>query len=128
MTSGRTQVLGTEAELLSVLPASCRWRQTPERRNKAKLKGWCVYIEALKNLLVSWQFLFQDSSSLLVLASFKFQELLTYPRYLWAACSQCPAHTDSMTSFHAGSNCVHHIKGRFITAAIKTIFKGKTAF
>lgn len=78
MTSGRTQVLGTEAELLSVLPASCRWRQTPERRNKAKLKGWCVYIEALKNLLVSWQFLFQDSSSLLVLASFKFQELLTY--------------------------------------------------
>lgn len=38
----------------------------------------CVYIEALKNLLVSWQFLFQDSFSLLVLASFKFQKLLTY--------------------------------------------------
>lgn len=50
-----------------------------EEETESKVKRLVsVYIEALKNLLVSWQFLFQGSFSSLVLASFKFQELFTY--------------------------------------------------
>lgn len=68
-----------EAELVSVLPAPVGGAKLLEEETESKVKRLVsVYIEALKNLLVSWQFLFQGSFSSLVLASFKFQELFTY--------------------------------------------------
>lgn len=56
-----------------------------EEETESKFKGG-VYIEALKNLLVSWQFLFQGSFSSLVLASFKFQKLFTFITLFMSFC------------------------------------------
>lgn len=45
-----------------------------ETESKVKRLVCVTNIEALKNLLVSWQFLFRGSFSSLVSASFKFQK------------------------------------------------------
>lgn len=102
-----------------------------EKNWESKVKRLaCVHTEALKNSLVSWQFLFQGSSSSLVLASSRFQKWFTCT-VLFMCCLfplNAQPHINSMTGFTGELDCVYHINGRFIRASVKRIFKGKRAF